>query len=107
MTDPDPCTCDHTCDHGQRCLAGHANYPNAHWYPCPTCTPMRQVTFDEARNWRQRRLAELRQQAAHRADTMTHYPDTDDEIADQAAITKAMWGLQRETAALDRDGDQR
>lgn len=36
----DPCGCDEVCVHGQTCLAGHANYPTWHWYPCDVCTPM-------------------------------------------------------------------
>ncbi len=64
MSDADPCACDEVCPHGESCLAGHANYPDRHWYMCQTCTPMRQVTFEEARNWRARRVAELRAAAA-------------------------------------------
>ncbi len=55
MTATDPCACDHVCPHGERCLAGHANYPDSHWYPCQTCTPARTVTFAEARTRRGRR----------------------------------------------------
>jgi hypothetical protein len=37
--DADPCACDAQCRHGQRCLAGHAMYPDRHWYVCETCDP--------------------------------------------------------------------
>lgn len=34
----DPCNCESECPHGDRCLGGHANYPDSHWYHCENCT---------------------------------------------------------------------
>jgi hypothetical protein len=38
-TGSDPCDCAETCEHGDRCLGGHASSPAAHWYACDICTP--------------------------------------------------------------------
>ena len=35
----DPCACDARCSHGKRCMAGHACYPDTHWYLCEACSP--------------------------------------------------------------------
>ncbi|HWB36942.1 MAG TPA: hypothetical protein VHA75_13050 [Rugosimonospora sp.] len=35
----DACDCRNVCVHGDRCLGGHANYPDWHWYHCEVCSP--------------------------------------------------------------------
>lgn len=41
----DPCACAAMCPHDERCLAGHANYPDSHWYRCTDCTPLRATLY--------------------------------------------------------------
>lgn len=60
-TDDDPCNCSQVCPHGDRCLGGHANYPDNHWYVCDTCTPKRTVTFAQALAEHEQRRVGLRQ----------------------------------------------
>jgi hypothetical protein len=55
----DPCNCVATCPHGDRCLGGHASYPDSHWYPCGKCTPKTKTTFAELRKAAAKRRARL------------------------------------------------
>lgn len=51
------CECDVKCPHGDRCMGGHAYYPDSHWFPCRKCTPAKKTTVKEllAANRRRRR----------------------------------------------------
>lgn len=43
---PDPCNCEHRCEHGDLCIGGHADFPNSHWYHCETCSPPTAIGYN-------------------------------------------------------------
>lgn len=56
----DPCNCTQQCPHGDRCFGGHADYPDAHSYPCGKCTSV--TKFEDLPPFIQARLKRLRRQ---------------------------------------------
>jgi hypothetical protein len=53
----------------------------------------------------QQRYDALRARAAHRRATMPDYPDTPEQVAEQAALTAALMPLQLQAMALAEEHD--